>query len=242
MTHLRPRLSNAQLPILVALVVTAPAYASSAKPHNLKGTTIVSTVDASGGTPDAGQLKALRDISDMAAQTGNSYYSKIISLLGARKHPQAEEVTVSFNYAYKGVAATGDNHTDVSAVYALKHPDDIPGVIVHELTHVVQAYSKDTGYDTGWLTEGIADYVRWFNFEPVSKRPSPRQSRNPKATASYQTTAAFLYWAVGKYDKNLVKKLNEAMYDGSYTPDIWKKLTGKNLDELNAEWVPTLRP
>lgn len=113
---------------------------------------------------------------------------------------------------------------------------------MHELTHVVQAYSKDTGYDTGWLTEGLADYVRWFNFEPINKRPHPRQSRHPKATGSYQTTAAFLAYTQGKYDKNLARELNEAMYDGTYTPDIWKKLTGKTLDELNDEWVATLEP
>ena len=166
----------------------------------------------------------------------------MIELVGAQKHPVPDKITISFNYKYKGVAATGDNHTEVSIPYALAHPDDIPGVIVHELTHVVQAYTKDTGWDTGWLTEGIADYVRWFNFEPVSKRPHPRQGPRTKATAAYQTTAAFLYWAVNKYDKNLVKQMNEALYDGTYKPDLWVKYTGKSLDDLNTEWIATLEP
>ncbi len=228
------------LPAFLLVTATSVGFANGTSGSVAKRTLIVSSVDVSGGKPDADQVKALQAISDNAVKTGSRYYSRIISLLGAGKHPQAEKVTISFTYAYKGVAATGGDHMEVANDYALKRPNDIPGVIVHELAHVVQAYSKDTGYDTGWLTEGIADYVRWFNFEPKAKRPHPQLKRNPKATGSYQTTGAFLFWTVGKYDRNLVKKLNEAMYDGSYTPGIWKKLTGKTLEELNTEWVSTL--
>jgi hypothetical protein len=228
--------------MFIALLAASSLSASSARVLRAKEPTIISTVDTSGGSPDAAQVQSLQDISKKAEETGEAYYEKIVQLIGARRHPQPDKITISFNYSYKGVAATGGDHTDVSADYALKHPDDIPGVIVHELTHVAQHYTKDTGFDTGWLTEGIADYVRWFNFEPVSKRPHPHQSRNPKATGSYQTTASFLYWAVNKYDKNLVKQLNEALYDGSYKGDIWQKLTGKSLVDLNTEWVATLEP
>jgi len=242
MAHFRSGLNRVTVPLLAVALVSATAFGSGTKVAGAKIPTITSSVDTSGGTPDAAQIQSLKEISDKAEQTGKSYYAKIVSLLGAGKHPQASTITISFTYAYKGVAATGGDHTEVSAAYALAHPDDIPGVIVHELAHVAQAYSKDTGYDTGWLTEGIADYVRWFNFEAVAKRPSPRQSRHPKATGSYQTTGAFLFWAVNIYDRNMVKKLNEAMYDGSYKPEIWTKLTGKSLEDLNTEWVATLRP
>ena len=242
MTYRRLCLTSLRLPLLIALMVPVAAFSIGAKLAKAKVPEIVSNVDTSGGTPDATQVKTLQDISDAGEKTAKEWYSKIVDLIGAQKHPQPDKVSISYTYAYKGVAATGGDHTEVSNAYALRRPDDIPGVIVHELTHVVQHYTKDTGYDTGWLTEGIADYVRWFNFEPVAKRPHPKQSRNPKATGSYQTTAAFLFWAVNKYDKNLVKELNEAMYDGSYKPEIWTKLTGKSLPDLNTEWVATLEP
>jgi hypothetical protein len=227
---------------LVVIGAVCAASASSSVRGAKKIPEIVSTVDPSKGSPSPSDLQTLQQISDKAQQTGRDYYGKIVKLLGSGKHPQPAKITISFNYSYNGIAATGGDHTEVNAPYALKNPNDIPGVIVHELTHVAQSYSKDPGFDTGWLTEGIADYVRWFNFEPVSKRPHPRQSRHPKATAAYQTTAAFLFWAVNKYNKNLVKILNEQLYDGTYTPETWKKLTSKSLDELNDEWVATLEP
>ncbi len=53
---------------------------------------------------------------------------------------------------------------------------------------------------------------------------------------SYQTTADFLKWVAGKYDKDLVSQLNAAARDGSYNEDFWKKNTGRTVQELGAEW------
>lgn len=226
---------------LIGLVALAPlALAQASQTVTVQTPEIRVTVDTTGGNPTPEQIQTLKDVSQKAEQTAVAWWPKIVDLIGAQNHPVPKRVTISFNYTYQGVAATGGDHTDVSIPYTLRRPDDIPGVIVHELTHVVQHYTKDTGYDTGWLTEGIADYVRWFHYEPESKRPHPRASRHPHATDAYQTTAAFLYWAVNKYDKNLVKELNEALYDGTYTGDIWKQHTGHTLKELETEWLATL--
>jgi len=119
----------------------------------------------------------------------------------------------------------------VSAKYALAHPNDL-GMIVHEMVHVVQSYPT---YNPVWLVEGIADYVRWFFYEPVDKRPRPNLAR-ASARDSYQTTAAFLYWAANKYNKDLVPKLNAALIAKQYKESLFKDLTGKTLDELNDEW------
>ena len=220
--------------LVVCLALAAPAFAAHKIPE------IVVTVDTSGGNPSAADLQTLHDVADKAERTAKAWYGKIEELTGAKDHPEPQKVTISFNYTYQGIAATGGDHTDVNIPYTLGHPDDIPGVIVHELTHVVQHYTKDSGWDTGWLTEGIADYVRWFNFEPESKRPHPRLSRHPKATGSYQTTASFLFYVTNKYDKSLVKELNQSLYDAKYTPEIWKTKTGKSFSELETEWLTTL--
>ena len=117
-----------------------------------------------------------------------------------------------------------------------KHPDDL-GIVVHEETHAVQAYRRD--HTPGWVTEGIADYTRWFVFEPVAKRPHPTQ---PKANYndSYRTTAAFLNWCQTTYDKDLVLKLNAVCRAGQYTEAFWQQTTGHPLADLGAQWKATL--
>ena len=75
------------------------------------------------------------------------------------------------------------------------------------MTHVVQAYQP------GWLTEGIADYIRWFKYEPENKRPHPNPDK-AKYSDSYRTSAAFLNWATETFDKDLVVKINAACRQG----------------------------
>ena len=90
--------------------------------------------------------------------------------------------------------------------------------MVHELVHVVQQIHNR--HSPGWLIEGSADYIRWFQYEPESKRPRP-DPRRAKLTDGYRTTAAFLNYLCGKYDKNIVTKLNAAMREGElHGPDL----------------------
>jgi hypothetical protein len=163
-------------------------------------------------------------------------YPMIVRVLGAQPATPPKQVTVVFDKGMDGVAATGGDEIHVAARYVEGHPDDT-GMIIHELTHVVQAYPK---YDPVWLVEGIADYVRFYHYEPAAKRPHP----NP-ATAtyhdSYRTTAAFLDWAVRTYDPDLVKKLDAALKAGNYSEDVFVRSTGKGLDKLNAEWIFSLK-
>ena len=53
---------------------------------------------------------------------------------------------------------------------------------------------------------------------------------------SYRVSANFLNYVTTKYDKDLIEKLNGPLREGKYDPEIWKKLAGKTLDELNDEW------
>ena len=38
-----------------------------------------------------------------------------------------------------------------------------------------------------------------------------------------------------------MKKLNAAMREGKYCPELWKTYTGKTVDELWADYVKTLK-
>jgi hypothetical protein len=115
------------------------------------------------------------------------------------------------------------------------------GSLVHECVHVVQQYDYGSSAP-GWLVEGMADYVRWFKYEPQSHGADivwMRHLRNftPRYNASYRVSANFLNWVSEKYDQNLVTELNAAMRDGTYSRDTWKKLTGKTVQDLGAEWT-----
>jgi hypothetical protein len=109
--------------------------------------------------------------------------------------------------------------------------------MVHETTHVVQHYH---GRDNpGWLVEGISDYVRFFKFEPGKLgRINPEHAHY---NGGYRITAAFLAHVSAQYDKQLVRKLNALCRDGRYKDECFRELTGKSLEELDREWVASLK-
>lgn len=145
-------------------------------------------------------------------------------------------ITMTLRSRYRGVAATSGTRITGSVRFFTEHPDDV-GAMVHEVTHVVQRYQS--GDRPGWLVEGIADYVRFFKFEPGNLgRINPRTARYD---GSYRVSAAFLAYLVEKYDADIVRKLNAKLRAGEYTPDIWRELTGKTVEELGEEWRATLQ-
>jgi hypothetical protein len=145
-------------------------------------------------------------------------------------------VTMTLRGNYNGVAAAGGGRITGSVKYFKAHPDDV-GAMVHETVHVVQNYR--TRNNPGWLVEGIADYVRFFKYEPGKLgRINPMRARY---NGSYRVTAAFLAYVADKYDKELVRKLNQVMREGEYKEEAWKTLTGKTVQELDEEWRASLR-
>ncbi len=193
---------------------------------------------------DATKAK-LEGLAKQYGEVARANFGLIIKTLQVKPAKKSKPVRIVVTYGYGGVAATSgagfgsDPKTpviEVSAKYALAHPDDL-GMIVHEMVHVVQSYPK---YDPVWLVEGIADYVRWFYYEPADKRPHPNPAK-VTARDSYRTTGAFLFWASNKYDVNLVPKLNAALTTNTYQESMFKDSTGKTLDELNLEWLDSLK-
>jgi hypothetical protein len=104
--------------------------------------------------------------------------------------------------------------------------------------------------NTGWLTEGIPDYIRWFLYEPqshgadaayiqrrIASDAKKGQVFEPKYSDSYRISANFLNFVTAKYDSHLVTQLNDALRQGKYYDDIWADHTGKTVQQLNQEWV-----
>jgi hypothetical protein len=169
-------------------------------------------------------------------------YTMINEALPSEGFKPAHLVKMSLKTSYKGVAATGRTNITGSVKYFKDHPKDF-GAMVHETVHVVQAYGGRRGSgnpNPGWLVEGIADYVRFFIYEPGKAGPVRADKHYD---GSYRVTATFLNYITEKYDKDLVKKLNAAMRQGKYkdNDELFKDYTGKTVKELDTEWRATLK-
>jgi len=107
-------------------------------------------------------------------------------------------------------------------------------MIIHEMPHFIQSYPGNKS-DTGWLVEGIADYIRWWRFEPES----PRSRINfEKATYhdAYRTTAAWLAWVSAKYNRGLVPALDLNLRNAEDPIPTLTRLTGKDPQALWDEF------
>ncbi len=136
---------------------------------------------------------------------------------------------------YKGVAETGNGVARYNPAWLKSHPEDID-VVTHEVMHIVQDYHQ--GHNPGWLTEGIADYVRYVygvnNLNGHWTLPDYNPAQN--YTNAYRVTARFLLWLEKNYNKDLVDKLDAAMRAGTYQPGLWVRLTGRTVDELWSDY------
>jgi hypothetical protein len=123
------------------------------------------------------------------------------------------------------------------------------GAVVHELVHVVQSYGAagkrcaNPSPTPGWVIEGIADYVRWFLYEPQSRGAEITKANigRAKYDSSYRISANFLDWVSRTYAADLVKKLNAAAREGRYSESLWQDWTGKSLQALGEEWLSAQR-
>lgn len=142
-----------------------------------------------------------------------------------------KEVTFVIDTAYKGVAATSNGRVTISSYWLHIHPEDID-VVTHEVMHIVQDYGRTNG--PGWLTEGIADYVRYrFGVDNAGAKWSlPELKPGQTYTNSYRITARFLVWVETHIKKGIVKKLDEKMRAHSYSDDLWVEYTGNTIDDL----------
>lgn len=125
-------------------------------------------------------------------------------------------------------AATAADTIRVSAPHVRSVTGD-EGMLIHELVHVVQRYPSNPGMD--WLTEGIADYVRFWLYEPHTPRP-PIDPQTASYRDGYRTAAAFLVWLARTRDPEIVAKLNARMRRGDCDPVAFAELLGEDLDEL----------
>lgn len=155
----------------------------------------------------------------------------------ARLYNKKTLKTVTFIYdpAYGGVAECGGGRITYSPSWLKRNPGDID-MVTHEAMHIVQDYPGGAG--PGWITEGIADYVRQtLGVDNAGAGWSlPALSKDHHYENAYRVTARFFLWLEKNKQKGIVKKLDQAMRTRTWTPEFWKEQTGKTVDELWQEY------
>ncbi len=126
----------------------------------------------------------------------------------------------------------------INGEWITSNPGDL-GMVIHELTHVIQAYPRNE-HNTGWLVEGIADYIRWWRYEPELHAGRGRTKIDPQKssyTDGYRTTAMWLAWIGKRYHMAIVPCLDRVLRDAEDPMPEFKRVTGKTADELWTEFV-----
>ena len=174
------------------------------------------------------------------------WYPKIVALLPGENFTASPEVLLQFKTDMRGIPAyAAGNQVSLNAPWFHGELErEARGCVVHELVHVVQSFGRahlknpNATRPPGWVVEGMADYIRWFLYEPQSKGAeiNSRNWPNAKYTDSYRTTGNFLDWIVRTRDKDFLSHLNAACREGNYTPDLWKERTKLTDAELGDAW------
>ncbi len=176
-----------------------------------------------------------------------AWYPKLVALLQSDGYQAPKRVILRFKDDLGGTpAAAGGAGVGLNAQWFRKElRREACGAVVHELAHVVQGYGHARRTNPapaptpGWVVEGIADYARWFLYEPQSRGAEITKGNLERAQydGSYRVSANFLDWASRTYDRDLVRKLNAAAREGRYAEALWQEWTGKDVQALGDEWL-----
>jgi hypothetical protein len=173
------------------------------------------------------------------------WYPRIVAMLPSEGYEPRKDITIRFRDDMRSTPASA-----AGSVISLNAPwfrnqlrGEACGAVVHELVHVAQKYPvrriNANGVATpGWIIEGIADYIRWFLYEPQSRGAeiTKRNFAQARYDSSYRITGNFLDWIAQTHGKDILPKLNAAVREGRYEEALWKEWTGKSVQELGVDW------
>jgi len=175
---------------------------------------------------------------ETAAKLVRSWYPSVTSVLATTNWKSPTVIKLELDPNIDAPAYTVNSTITINSKWIQSHPDDF-GMVIHELTHVVQGY-PDSDTTLGWLVEGIADYVRWWRYEPDAPRTRIDFSKATYHDA-YRTTAYFLAWVGHKYNFGLVPALDGDMRAKKDPMLEFQKLTGKSADALWQEFSQSMQ-
>lgn len=170
----------------------------------------------------------------------NLVYMLDYSFMESQRFEPGKSVTIEFK-PMDGVAYSAGDRVVISSKWIESQPGDF-GMVVHEFVHQAQAYRKPV---PGWITEGIADYIRFFVYEKNGDRTCRVNPDSSKYTDSYRTTGAFFDWIVRNRNPYFISELNAVCRkDGvpdDRVSDLFKTLAGETPEELWSAFVESLK-
>ncbi len=183
---------------------------------------------------DVSEVPHLADWGNKAKELIEQWHQRIANLIPTKGIDVPAEVWLKIRKSNRGIAGTSGARITVSSGWIERHPEDI-GCVFHELVHVIQDYK---GGDSGWLTEGIADYLRWAIYEGRSQDWFPVTDKPQGYRDSYRVAAGFFLWLESDCSPGIVNKLNTALRKRTYKDEsFFKKETGRTIEELWADYV-----
>lgn len=212
---------------------------ASSQPIVQPDTTVQATQDCSKESPYTLMIIGGNRISSATLDTMVCTFFEVYPKTAALLNPNAPK-TVFFEFKTNlgFPAGASDGVITFDANWMNSYPLDTD-IVVHELTHVVQA---DLGKVAGWIVEGTADYVRdrygLHNIENGWTIPI-RYIPGQKYTDGYGTAAAFFKWVDAIYRQEMnpvVVEIYKSAATELYDDKIWISLTGKDVDTLWNEY------
>lgn len=161
-------------------------------------------------------------------------YPQLVTRWSANPNTAPTTVTLRFvkNLGNPAETLMGKNLIEVDLDYARKNPYD-PGVLTHELTHVMQNYPES------WLTEAIANYSSQLygpRREDIYRSAAKYIPGATYTSDPYDTGARFLFWIAQNKRHDIVDQLHRLLQAGKYTSNSFVQLTGKTLKQLWAAY------
>ncbi|MBA2113492.1 basic secretory protein-like protein [Bremerella alba] len=182
---------------------------------------------------DVSEVPELKEWGDNSAKLIKQWHPKITQMLQQEGFAPPHEVRVVFKKDMDGVAHTIGNQIVIAGNWVKQHPDDT-GMVVHELVHVIQAYPRGGPF---WLVEGIADYIRFYKYEPQTRLRGINPQRQSYRDG-YRTSAQFVAW-LEKTHPGIVQKINEAIRKQEFQNAMIREATGKHVEQLWDEFIKT---
>lgn len=175
------------------------------------------------------------------------WYPKLVEMLPDEGFSAPAKVSLRYrNDMAEGIPASASLfRVNLSAPWFRKQLDgEAKGCVVHELVHVVQGYRRAQRENPNavktptWVVEGLADYIRWFLYEPETggAELSPQSLAKARHDASYRISANFIDWVARIHDDEILQKLNSAARRGEYSDALWEEFTGIPVEKLAEEW------
>ena len=164
------------------------------------------------------------------------WYPRVVEMLdgeeGLANIPDDFKIRLVFK-PMDGVAYAAGREITVSSRYIKARPDDF-GLVIHETTHVAQAYPRVREV---WAMEGMTDWIRYFVTEPRSRNSWRVNPERSKYTDSYGVTATFFEWLVENKDPEFIKKIHKVFRSRQSVEKFVVEEYGKTCQELWDEFI-----